>query len=218
MADAKPLSDRITSRLERHQLELGERQSSIDFSMKALLDQQERFASVAQQIIGSVIRPRMEELARHFENAELKVLQGNSGFHCVCDFAHTPRFPATVSFDICLLPGESKDIKVRSDIQIYPILMEYKRDDTMSFPLDGPEEAIGPWVEERIVEFLDTYLRLETHPYYQKDNIVTDPVCGMQISAIAATSKIECGSHTVYFCSDACKEAFSKNGEGGKLA
>lgn len=209
MADSRQLSDRITSRLERHRLELGERQNSIDVSMKALLEQQERFASEAQRIIGSVIRPRMEELTRHFENAEIKVLSGNSTFHCVCDFTHTPRFPATVSFDLSLLP-EGQEIKVRSDIQIFPILMEYKRDDAMSFPLNGSEEAIGQWVEERIIEFVDTYLRLETHPYYQKDNIVTDPVCGMQISAIAATSMIECGSHTVYFCSDACKEAFLK--------
>lgn len=45
--------------------------------------------------------------------------------------------------------------------------------------MDDSEEAIGQWVEERITEFIDTYLRLETHPLYQKDNIVIDPICGM---------------------------------------
>ncbi len=91
--------------------------------------------------------------------------------------------------------------------------MEYRRDKEEDFPLEGADTAIGLWVEEKIIEFVETYLRLETHPFYQKDNIVIDPVCGMQIYSVATTSKIEFPDRTIYFCSEACKEAFLK----GKL-
>ncbi|KAF0217121.1 MAG: hypothetical protein FD174_3422 [Geobacteraceae bacterium] len=209
MADNGRLSSRILNSLERHQNELAEQQKLIDSTMKELLEQRERFAAVARRTMELVIHPRMEELSRHFDNAAISERHGDADFHCFCQFAHTPRFPATVSFDICLLPEESgTGLTARYDLEIRPVLMEYKRDEEQTFPLDDSDEAIGLWVEEKIIEFVDTYLRLETHPFYQKDNIVSDPVCGMQISATAATSKVEWTGHTFYFCSEVCKEAF----------
>jgi YHS domain-containing protein len=108
-----------------------------------------------------------------------------------------------------LLPAASS-LKARYDIEILPTLMDFKREEEKSFSFNGSDEPIGLWVEEKIVDFIDTYLRLESHPLYQKDNIVIDPVCGMQISAVAATSRIEWSGRTIYFCSELCKEAFPK--------
>lgn len=214
MAETERLSNRILKSFERHQGELAERQKLIDGTMIALMEQRERFATIARHILESVIHPRMEVLPRHFDNAVITEWQSDSDFHSICKFTHTPRFPATVTLDISLLPGESyTGVTARYDLEILPVLMEYKRDEEMTFPLDGPDEAIGLWVEEKIVEFVDIYLHLETHPLYQKDNIVSDPVCGMQISAIAATSKLEWPGRTIYFCSDVCKQAFQKEGK-----
>lgn len=211
MVESGQLSEKILCCLERHQRELAEQQKLTDGTMKELLEQREQFAAVAHRIMDSVIHPRMEELKKHFDNSTTTERHGNSDFHSVCEFTHTPRFPATVSFDICLLPEESSTgLKARYDLEIFPMLMEYKRDEEKDFPLDGADEEIGLWVEEKIVVFVDTYLRLETHPFYQKDNLVTDPVCGMQISAVAATSKIEWSGRTIFFCSELCKEVFSK--------
>jgi len=212
MAEIGRLSGRIANSLERHQRELTERQKLVDGTMKELLEQRERFAVVARRILESVIRPRMEELARHFDNAAIIDSHGETDFHCVCKFAHIPRFPATAYLDISLLPGESPtSMTTHYALQIFPVLMEYKHDEDMTFPLDGPDEAIGVWVEDKMVEFIDTYLRLETHPIYQKDNMVSDPVCGMQISAAVATSRVEWSGQTFYFCSERCKGAFLKD-------
>lgn len=211
MTEYGPLSDRILGCFERHKRELAERQKHVNETMNEMLAQRERFAAAASRIMESVIHPRMEELRRHFDNATITEWHGDSDFHSVCKFTHIPRFPATVSFDICLLPGDDYTrLTARSNIEILPVLMEYKRDEEKGFPLEGSDREIGQWVEERIVEFVGTYLRLETHPLYQKDNIVTDPVCGMQISSVAATSMIEMPGRTFYFCSEVCKEAFSK--------
>ena len=206
------LSDKILGCLERHQRELADQQKLIDKKMNELLEQRERFAAVARRKVDSVIRPRMDELARHFDNAAITERHGDLDFHSVCEFSHTPRFPATVTFDICLLPGDDYTaLTARYSLEILPVLMEFKRDEERGFPLEDADEAMGLWVEEKIVEFVDTYLRLETHPLYQKENIVSDPVCGMQIATTAATSRVVLTGHTFYFCSEVCKEAFLKD-------
>jgi len=88
--------------------------------------------------------------------------------------------------------------------------MEYTRNAEDIFPLEGDEEALAGWVEDRILDFLDTYLRLETHPLYQKVNTVIDIVCGMHITSTSATCSVEQHGRTFYFCSEHCKEAFIK--------
>jgi YHS domain-containing protein len=40
---------------------------------------------------------------------------------------------------------------------------------------------------------------------------VKDPVCGKIVAASEAPAKIEHGSHTHYFCSEACRQEFEKN-------
>lgn len=207
MEETGRLSRIIASRLEKHQRELAEQQNQTDTRMKELQEKRERFSAIANRIMETIIHPRMKELSRHFDNAAFSEHHNDTDFHCVCSFSRSPRFPAKVSLDIGLLPGENA-LKACYGLEILPILMEYKPHDEKNFDLNDPDKEIGLWVEEKIVEFIDTYLRLETHPLYQKDNIVTDPVCGMQISAIAATSKLEWPGRTIYFCSEVCKEAF----------
>lgn len=213
MMETERLSEKILGSLERHRREVAEEQKLIDSRMNALLEQRERFAAVAGRLMESTIRPRMDELARHFDNASTIEQHGNSDFRCSCYFSHTPRFPATVSFSISLLPGKNPtDLTIRYDLHILPMLMEYERDEEKVFTLDN-SEGIARWTEDKILEFIDTYLRLEIHPLYQKENLVLDPVCGMRISAIAAPSRIEMPGRTIYFCSEACREAFSQRDE-----
>ena len=87
--------------------------------------------------------------------------------------------------------------------------MEYNRNAEENFPLDCGEELLVGWVDG-IFEFIDAYLHLESHPFYQKDNTVIDIICGMHIPSTSATSTAERDGRTFYFCSEQCKEAFIK--------
>jgi YHS domain-containing protein len=152
----------------------------------------------------------MEELTHHFVNSKIKVLHTDADYNCLCEFAHTPRFPATVKLVIALLPGKDEHLIAHYDLSIFPVLMEFNGNSEEIFPLECDEELLAGWVEDRILEFIDTYLRLETHPFYQKDNTVIDIVCGMRISSTSATSTVEKDGRTFYFCSEHCKDAFIK--------
>lgn len=202
------LAERIRSRFEKHQRELADNQRQLDDRMKEMLDQRERHAMAAKSAIESIVKPRMEELARNFENARIEMLVTDMECICACEFAHIPRYPATVRFTIAMSVGETENITARYDLSIFPILMEYPRSAEETFPLSGYDDALAVWVEDKILDFIDTYLRLESHPLYQKDNTVIDIVCGMRIPSIAATSTVERHGRIFYFCSEHCKEAF----------
>ena len=206
------LSERILKRVEQHRHDLAGKQQQLDSRMKQLLEQRERLDTVAKGKVDNIIFPRMQELARHFDNAEVEVLHVDAGYNCRCKFAHTPRFPATVKLGIALLPGNDEHLTARYDLSILPALMEYTRNVEEVFLLED-EDALAGWVEDKILDFVETYLRLETHPLYQKDNIVIDTVCGMHISSISATSIVERHGRTFYFCSEHCKEAFTQKKE-----
>ncbi|HEY3309081.1 MAG TPA: YHS domain-containing protein [Desulfuromonadaceae bacterium] len=206
------LSEKIVDRLKQHQQELAGKQQQTDSNMKQMLEQREQQGIIVGQAVESIILPRMEELARQFDNAKVEVLHTEAVFSCVCEFTHTPRFPATVRFAIALFPA-SDSITARYDLNILPVLMEYQRNAEETFPLVGNENALAIWVEDKILDFVDTYLRLETHPLYQKDNTVVDIVCGMRIPSTAATSTLERNGRIFYFCSEHCKEAFIKESD-----
>ena len=210
MEEVNRLAKRIHDRFEQHKLELVDKQHQLDSNMKELLDQRERFAAIAKSKIETIIFPRMEELTQYFDNSKIEVLHTDSDYNCLCEFAHTPRFPATVKLLIALLPGKDEHLTARYDLNIHPVLMEFNGNSEEIFPLDCDEELLVGWVEDRILEFIDTYLRLETHPFYQKDNTVLDIVCGMRISSTSASCTVEKDDRTFYFCSEHCKEAFLK--------
>lgn len=204
------LTERIRNRFELHQREIADNQRQLDEKMKEMLDQRERYAAVAKNAIESVVKPRMKELATNFENAQVEMLVTDMECICACEFAHTPRFPATVRLAIALSAGETENITARYDLSIFPILMDFTRNTEDTFQISGNDDALSGWVEDRILDFIDTYFRLETHPMYQKDNTVVDIVCGMRIPSIAATSTVERHGRIFYFCSEHCKDAFVK--------
>lgn len=212
MGELKDFSEKVKERFSQALKEQGARMTETDSNMKLFIEQRDRFNDVAHRIMVSVVFPRMQELSRHFENSDLTDIQDIDGVYCSCDFSHTPRFPATASLVIAFSPGQNNaSLNVHYKLKIIPVLMDYKQADEHSFPLETlRDEEVVEWVEAKLLEFLDAYLKLETHPLYQKDNFVMDPVCGMQIPLAAVADKVEQDGKTVYFCSVACKEDYLK--------
>lgn len=207
----KRLFDMIGERLERHQSELAERQRETDGSMQELMARREAFAAAARRIVEGTLEPAVEQLRRHFDNAVMIEPQVEDDFRTVCRFEHTPRFPATVSLTFSLVPAKDYlSMIARCSLDVFPTLMEYRRSDEISCELENADQEVVLWVQEQILRFVDTYLLLETHPLYQRDNMVTDPVCGMRISFATAGSTLELGGRVFYFCSDVCRDEFQR--------
>lgn len=172
--------------------------------------QADQFNRVASRLIAAVIRPRMEALAGRFENARLLDPTESSGAVGTCVFEHTTRFPATTRLSLSVSPGDRMErVSLVYHLQILPIFIRFKDRDEMDFPTDAVDEsAAARWAEDRLAEFVETYLQLETAKHYQTENMETDPVCGMPVNRNWAAAKAEHSGKTYYFCIEECRRRF----------
>jgi YHS domain-containing protein len=92
-----------------------------------------------------------------------------------------------------------------------PTFIKFDEHDKLTLPLEQVNEAaVTAWVEKRLWEFLDAYLRIDRGDESFTEDAVTDPVCGMRISRSAAASKAEYLGHPYYFCSFECQTKFTE--------
>ena len=213
MPDSADLERQIEQRLAaakaKHVLYQGhnrERMQDMDREQR----QRELVASHAHEIAESVIRPRIARLAVYFDNADLLPASETGEDHCVCSFRHTERFPATTKLEVAVRPdAENSQICVTYRLEILPIFFEFEREDQLVLSADAvDDQAANSWVEKKILQFVDTYLKLQEIDPYQQENLVTDPVCGMRINKTSAVGEARYQGQTYYFCVDECRRSF----------
>jgi YHS domain-containing protein len=96
------------------------------------------------------------------------------------------------------------------DVWMMPLFVKFNEHDALSMPLDKIDDAqIARWVEEMLLDYLDTYLRIDRGRDDFDDEAVTDPVCGMRITRSAAVAKEVYVGHAYFFCSLECQKAFA---------
>lgn len=216
MADTEKFSEMIAKHLTRHRTESIRRQSALNSDMENLLKSRAAFEGEAQHVLSSIVLPRIRAMARHFENADVKEAP-EKGLNCSCHFTHNERFPATVKLSVTIEPRDNNKImKIYQTVEILPEFIDYERHETLQVPLGKSSDSVlGNWVEVNLLRFIDTYLQLETHPIYQKDNLVTDPICGMVFPPAEAEGCIDNDGRKIHFCSAVCRDAYRKEFRNG---
>jgi YHS domain-containing protein len=212
MAGIEAFAQRIEERLavteERRRL----RQTHLEQHMHEFERRHRQFTAVANCLMQQVICPHMRKLAEHFGNAQFPDTdQGNH--HCLCRLERTDRFPGSASLELAVShDGNYETVQLLYHLEILPVFFSYKGKDQLAFPLDAVnEEQAAAWVEDHLVEFVETYLQLEVMPQYQSDNVAIDPVCGMQVNKALAPARMEYRGQTYCFCVDECRQKFAAN-------
>lgn len=215
MMDSETFEQEIKKRLdaatERNQRE----QQRLQAQMTDLELRHEVFVGTAERLTTEIIRPRIEKLVTYFDNARLHENTDFDAHHCGCSLSHTPRFPATVNFGFGVGHDEQiEKVLLYSDLEILPVFFKFSPHSDTDFLLDHvDDEAAAKWVEQQIVNFVDTYLQLEQSDQYQRESLVTDPVCGMRIRKSVATTSQACQGTTYYFCTGRCASKFAEHPE-----
>jgi len=211
MADINNLSERIDAQFAA----LGDKikkaqQEEID-NYKARQKRLETFAQVVEELRG-LWKPRLDILMKKFGD-QIKV---------------TPRFTqsgreAAFTFDsslarVTLKLAASADRDVRYlvlsyDLDILPVLMKFDRHAEIEFPLDSIDRAaMGKWLDDRIVGFVQTYLALNENEFYLKDYMVEDPVVKMRFPKFAAGATLQKDGKTLYFINEETRKEYEKKG------
>jgi YHS domain-containing protein len=104
------------------------------------------------------------------------------------------------------------------DLDIVPVLMRFKNHDEIEFPLDAVDkEAVGKWLDDRIVEFVQTYFSMGESEIYLKDQMVEDPIAHVRFPKVAAATTLEWGGKKYYFIGEETRKEFEKQqGIGAK--
>lgn len=182
--------------------------------MTAVAGRREKFDSLATRVIEAVIQPRLETLASYFSNASLS--RDEPAGRCSCWFGYCERFPASTQVAFAMEHDvRLEKVAVCFDASMMPVFIKMNEHDRLTEPLDSiQDDAVAAWVEERLGEFLDAYLRIDRGSDEFEEDAATDPVCGMRISRSAAAASDSHRGHPYFFCSRECQERFARNPSG----
>lgn len=210
MSDLQSLDEQIQQRLKAVEAKARSQRDHLQAKMVEIEKRHSQFDDLADELVAAIVEPRMKKLADSFGNAELLERNQASKHNCVCRFNHSAKYPASVKLTLAVAHDEEiKDILLVYDLEILPIFFKFEGHSQVAIPLEGQnQQTVVDWVDERILAFVDTYLRLAQTDQYQQDNLVTDPVCGMRFQKNIASAVSEHAGNTYFFCSSGCHEQF----------
>ena len=210
VSTASQLAARIAGLLQDSEAGFAARRLARDEQMERLCQKQVRFDALAEGLLERIVRPRLEVLSGSFRHCGCLIpLTGGHGL--AVPFAHTEEFPAHARVEV----GIGHDLEYDRawcaySASIIPILMEYERDRCLDIDVSQPDESrLAQFLDARIEGFVRSYLRIcEPESLYQRDRLVTDPVCGMTFRRADAHSVLEHDGRKVFFCADSCRRQF----------
>jgi YHS domain-containing protein len=215
MCDLTAFERRVQERLaetdERRRL----RQNHLEQRMREFDERHRQYTELADRIMQTIIGPRMRKLAEHFDNAKFPEEDQPHRHHCLCCLERSERFPASVRLELAVNhDADYETVQVQYRLEILPVFFAFKDKDQLAFPRGAVDEKrLAAWVDDRLIEFLDSYLQLEVTDQYHRDNVATDPVCGMEVNKAVATARMEYRNQTYYCCLDECRQKFAADPE-----
>jgi YHS domain-containing protein len=101
---------------------------------------------------------------------------------------------------------------VLADLEILPIFFPFEGRARLTLPLGRvDDDTVAAWVDERLVCFVRTYLRVEAADQYDTKYLATDPVCGTRINQLYAAGQSDFDGQPYYFCLEGCLKKFVEN-------
>jgi hypothetical protein len=102
-----------------------------------------------------------------------------------------------------------QNITLNYDLHILPILMQYEKHAELSMRLDSvDDDSVANWIDDRLVQFVQTYLALHENQYYLKDHMVEDPISHVRFPKFAAGARLDLNGETHYFIAEETRSAF----------
>jgi YHS domain-containing protein len=170
-----------------------------------------RFEQLAHDLNQDVVSPRLEMVASFFANTRMQDELPSNRSSCWFEFCQ--RFPAVAQLDFAIehdIRFEKLIIHMRT--RIMPAIVHMNEQDHLPLSLDSVgKEKIADWVEERLLEFLDTYLRIDAGNGGFFEEPAMDPVCGMRIVRSSAAATDIYNGYPYYFCCVDCLMKFQED-------
>jgi hypothetical protein len=97
------------------------------------------------------------------------------------------------------------------DLDIIPVLIRFNPHAEVEFPLNAVDkEAVAKWLDDRIVEFVQTYFAMGENEVYLKDEMVEDPIAKVSFPKLAAATTLEWQGRKFYFIGEETRREFAE--------
>jgi YHS domain-containing protein len=110
--------------------------------------------------------------------------------------------------------GTDRDIRklvMSYHLDIVPVLMRFTPHAEVEFPLDKVDkDAVAKWMDERIVDFVRTYLALGDNEWYLKEQMVEDPIAQVRFPKQAAAAILDWQGQKYYFIGEETRREFAQ--------
>jgi YHS domain-containing protein len=209
MADISKLLARIDSEFATGEQKVKAFQAE---QTQAYEDRQSRLKTYEEvcEKLRDIVLPRLEALSQRFGERvkvtpEVGAERRQATFKFDSNLAHIDlRFRASTDQEV-------RKLVLDYELQILPILMKFEPHKQAEFPLEAVDPAaVAQWFDDRIVEFVRTYLSLHQNEYYLKGHMVVDPMANVKFPRFAAASVLDWQGKKYYFISEKTRQEFEK--------
>jgi YHS domain-containing protein len=209
MPDVNSLASRIDAEFSAVEEKVKKLQVEQVQEHKERQERLEQLRKVFDQL-SEVLRPRLELLVKKFEGRvqttpRIVPSTREATFNFQSHLARVQlKFSASTDRDV-------QKVILGYDLEIIPILMRFKPHDEMEFPLNAVDkEAAAKWIDDRIVDFVQTYFSLGEHEIYLKDSMVEDPIAHVRFPKDAAATTLEWQGQKFYFIGEETRREFEQ--------
>ncbi len=209
MTDTSDLNRRIDTEFSAVQARIQALQAQQVQDYQDRIQRLERFTETLEQL-PAVWRPRLELLAQRFGDRaqvtpKVESARREASFMFQSDLARI-RLRFSASTDL-----EATRAVFSYDLEVIPVLMKFEAHSELEFPIDAIDpEALGRWMDDRIVAFVRTYFSLHENEHYLKSHMVEDPIARVRFPKYAAGATLEWKGTTYYFINEETRREFEK--------
>ncbi len=212
MADTTGLMNRIDAEFESVNERIKEFQAEKTHEFEDRQRRLDQFAALCERL-QSVWRPRLEALSQRFkEKVEVVPSIKKSQRSATIKF-HSNLATFNLTFT-AMTDADVRNLVVDYTLDILPILMKFEKNKQIEFPIDQVDaDALGNWMDDRIVDAVKVYLELHQNSYYLKGHLVRDPITEIEFPRYAAAATLQANGKTYYFISEEACEAFKRENQ-----
>ncbi len=207
MADLNTYLKRLDEQVEKARKGVEEKQAELQQADESRKARYQTFLKLIEELRG-VAKPRLEKLAERckFEAVPTEDADGKSVLL---------RFQSPVA-RVQLRLSATHDTEVRNlvlvyDLEILPLYVRFNPHSELEIPLEKVDRnAVENWLDDRLVEFAQTYVTIHFNDQYHQDRMVTDPVANVRFPKTYAQSSLEKEGKKYYFISEQTHREFEQ--------
>jgi hypothetical protein len=212
----KPTTDDLDGRLaavvERAQEQVKTFQAEAEKSRLQVQERFKQFLLIADKIV-VMVREKLERLKNRLKFDVIPSNVQNERFYSravTLDVKTELAGAVKVGFKLTH-DGDVRNILLDYTLDIVPVFFKFTGHAQLEMPLESYDEAaVAKWIDDRVVDFANTYVELLSTKQYQERAMVTDPVAGISFPKYFAAATLEQDGRTSYFISDESRREYAK--------